>query len=271
MSAIDSPLIYGKGDEFERRSVTRNWEKSFKRGTSSGIECVHSPPSFPAMFPGSRYHKSPRGNFTARSLLNLYRTSHYGAYVAWLSLLFPLRVALGRDPSRNVMQLSRSVAVREWWKCVFREHYLSRRDIISAHIVRNVARAPLYIVSFITVYRFLSPFFFYLVLRKRYNCISPLSVFNCLEEVIARALNDFESINSSDFAILFRLIPQLTASRRQTVKLSRLRENPARRWEGIRDLISSRAIQFPRRKFDRKFFNRGRAIDSQHDDASKRW
>lgn len=167
------------------------------------------------MFLESRYHKSPRGDFTVPCF-----SLHPMAHMLRGSASYFLSGASFPHPNTIVAKS----AAWKWWKHFFllERFYLDE----SAHIFRNNS-APLHNVSFITILSVSSFFLFYLILRKRYNYISPLSAFNCFGEVMTWALNVFESINSSDFAILFRLIPQLTASQRQTVELS-----PSGKWPG---------------------------------------
>lgn len=103
-----------------------------------------------------------------RSLLNLYCTSHRGAYVAWFSLLFPPPRCSRAHPS--VTWLSQQYSRGRMMVALFLQIFLSRR--VCSHYQKLQHHYVL--LPFIFSRYFL---FFYLILQKGFNYISYLAFY----------------------------------------------------------------------------------------------
>lgn len=116
-----------------------------------------------ATFLGWRYRKSPRGNFTARSLLNLYRTSHYEAHMlrGLDSYFLSALLSSASFPRRN------TIVAGTW-------HEKNDGNVFFANLYLDESaqkqQQAYHYVSFITIYIF--SFFFHLVPRGKGTTVS---------------------------------------------------------------------------------------------------
>lgn len=124
--------------------------------------CVREPLSFPAMFLGSRYRKYPRGNFTARSLLNLYCISPWRYMLRIVQPLISSPHCSRAHPSRILTRLSQVRSVGRMMVELFSQIFIST-TLLACYV------SYMYHIFYYRLY-FLGDFFFfciYLVLRKR--------------------------------------------------------------------------------------------------------